>query len=54
MLSNYAKNIRDKYNISNGNVKKLIPTLSDKKNYVLHYKNLQLYLSLGMKFKKST
>ena len=28
---------------------KLIPNLSNKTNYVLHYRNLQLYLYLGMK-----
>ena len=31
---------------------KLIPTLKDKKVYVLHYRNLQLYLDLGLKIKK--
>ena len=31
---------------------KLIPTLRDKKEYVLHYHNLQLYLDLGLKIKK--
>ena len=31
---------------------KLIPNLGNKTNYVLHYKNLQLYLSLGMKLTK--
>ena len=31
---------------------KLMSTFHDKKNYVLHGKNLQLYLSLGMKLKK--
>ena len=31
---------------------KLIPNLGDKINYVLHYRNLQLYLSLGMKLTK--
>ena len=31
---------------------KLIPTLGDKKEYVLHYRNLQLYLDLGLKIKK--
>ena len=31
---------------------KLIPTLKDKKEYVLHYRNLQLYLDLGLKIKK--
>ena len=33
-------------------VKKLIPNLRDKKNYVVHYKTLMLYLSLGMELKK--
>ena len=28
------------------------PNLMDKTKYVLHYRNLQLYLSLGMKLKK--
>ena len=31
---------------------KLIPNLGGKTNYVLHYRNLQLYLSLGMKLTK--
>ena len=47
-----VKKIANKYNISTGLVKKLIPTLQDKKNYVLHYRNLQLYLDLGLKIKK--
>ena len=33
-------------------VKKLIPNLRDKNNYVVHYKTLIQYLSLGMKLKK--
>ena len=52
MLSPYCKNIQEKFAISIGQVAKLVPTLPDKKNYVLHYRNLQLYLSLGMKLKK--
>ena len=52
MLSEYYKKIADKYNISIGLVSKLIPTLRDKKEYVLHYRNLQLYLDLGLKIKK--
>ena len=30
-------------------VKKLIPNLSNKKNYVIHYENLKQYLDLGLK-----
>ena len=52
MLSAYCKKIAKKYNISTGLVSKLIPTLRDKKKYVLHYRNLQLYLDLGLKIKK--
>ena len=52
MLSNYCETIRQKYNITIGQVKKLIPTLSNREKYVLHYRNLQLYLDFGFKFKK--
>ena len=52
MLSGYCKKIAEKYNISIGLVSKLIPTLRDKKEYVLHYRNLQLYVDLGLKIKK--
>ena len=52
MLSDYCKKIADKYEIKVGDVMKLIPNLGDKTNYVLHYRNLQLYLSLGMKLTK--
>ena len=33
-------------------VEKLVPNLYNKNSYVLHYRNLQLYLSLGMKLTK--
>ena len=52
MLSDYCKKIADEYGIKVGDVKKLIPNLGNKTNYVLYYKNLQLYLSLGMKLTK--
>ena len=52
MLSDYCKKISDEYKISTGLVQKLIPTLSNKKNYVLHYRNLQLYIDLGLKLTK--
>ena len=49
MLSKYWKRIADKYEIKVGDVKKLTQNLGNKTNYVVHYRNLQLYLSLGMK-----
>ena len=52
MLSKYCKEIADKYEIKVGDVKKLIPNLFNKTNYVVHYRNLQLHLSLGMKVTK--
>ena len=42
----------NKYEIKVGYVKKLIPNLGNKNNYVVHYRNLQLYLSLGMNLTK--
>ena len=52
MLSPYCKTIQEKFGVTIGRVAKLTPTLTEKKNYVLHYRNLQLYLSLGLKLKK--
>ena len=52
MLSKYCKKIADKYEIKVGDVKKLISNLGNKTNYVVHYRNLQLYLSLEMKLTK--
>ena len=51
MLSDYCKKIAGKYGIK-VDVEKLIPNLGNKTNYVLHYRDLQLYLSLGMKLTK--
>ena len=52
VLSAYCRKIADKYDIKVGDVKKLVPNLNNKTKYVLHYRNLQLYLSLGMKLTK--
>ena len=51
-LSKYCKSIADKYEIKVGDVKKIISILGNKTNYVVHYRNLQLYLSLGVKLTK--
>ena len=52
MLSKYCKKIADKCEIKVSNVKKLIPNLGNKTNYVVYYRNLQLYLSSGIQLTK--
>ena len=52
MLSDYCRDIKNKFKIGNGRVHKLIPTLNDKERYALHERNLELYLSLGLRLKK--
>ena len=52
MLSKYCKKIADKYEITVEDIKKLIPNLGNKSNYVVYYRNLQLYLPLGRKLTK--
>ena len=52
MLSKYCSDIAKEYGIKIGGITKLVPNLRNKKKYVIHYKNLQLSLSLGMKLIK--
>ena len=52
MLSKYCSDIAKEYGIIVGGVKKLVPSLSNKSKYVVQYRNLQLYLSLGIKLTK--
>ena len=51
-LSDYRLEIANAHNIITGTVKKLVPNLMNKNNYVIHYRNLQQCLELGMKLKK--
>ena len=53
MLLDYCKRTADEYGIKVGDVEKLILNLGNKTNYVFHYRNLQLYLSLGMQLTKT-
>ena len=52
MLSKYCFSIANENRIKFGGVNKLVPNLRNKSKYVVHYRNLQLYLSLGMKLAK--
>ena len=52
MLSDYSREILGREGMTIGKVEKLIPNLRDKEKYVLHYRNLQLYLKLCLKLKK--
>ncbi len=45
MLSSYAKSFDNRSKPT----KKLVPNLMNKKNYVCHYRNLQLYVRHGLK-----
>ena len=52
MLSPYCQKIAEQFGVKIGLVEKLVPTLFNKERYVLHYRNLQLYMSLGLKLTK--
>ena len=52
MLSDICKKNANKYGIKVADFKKLVPSLGNKTNYALHYRDLQLYLSLGIKLTK--
>ena len=52
MLSEYQLKIADFYNIPISNVKKLVPNFFHKEKYVIHYENLQLYLTLALNLQK--
>ena len=51
-LSDCQFSLKEQYNIPEAKVPKLLQTLFDKKNYVVHYKLLQLYVQLGLRITK--
>ena len=52
MMSPYQQKLIEELGITSFETEKLVPNLMNKSRYVLHYGNLQLYLSLGMKITK--
>ena len=51
-MSKYCLKNASVYNITTRTVKKLVPNLMNKNNYVIPYRNLQQCLELGIKLKK--
>ena len=52
MLSQYSKEIKNKLDMGNPKVKKLVPYLFDTETYVVHFRNLKFYLAYGLKLIK--
>ena len=50
--SPYRQELARRLCLTKDKTEKLLLTLRDKEKYVTHYRNLQLYLSLGMRLKK--
>ena len=51
-MSPYQQRLINELGITSFETEKLVPNLMDKSRYVLHYRNLQLYLSLGLRIVK--
>lgn len=52
MLSPYQRQLLRDLKLGETSMRKLVPNLNSKSDYVVHYRNLQLYLALGMKITK--
>ena len=51
-MSDYQKSLIKDLDLKPPKCNKLLLTLQDKNNYVVHYRNLQSYLKQGMKLKR--
>ena len=49
-LSPYCLELKKEHDIKTGGINQLVPNLMPKYNYVVHYRNLQYYLSQGLIF----
>ena len=52
ILSPYSRENAKKFDIKTGTINKLVPNLMAKEKYVVHYRNLQYFLSEGLILKK--
>ena len=52
ILSPYSRENVKKFDIKTGTINKLVPNLMAKEKYVVHYRNLQYFLSEGLILKK--
>ena len=52
MLSSYSQENAKKFYIKTGTINTLVLNLMAKEKYVVHYRNLQYYLSEGLVLKK--
>ena len=52
ILEKYCFNIANEYRIKIGGFNKLVPNLGNESKFVVHHRNLQLNLSLGMQLTK--
>lgn len=51
-MSDYQKKLIENLDLKPPNSEKLLLTLQNKNNYVVHYRNFQFYLKQGMKLRK--
>ena len=51
MLSPYCRELKASLSCISGTTEKLVPNLNNKRRYILHYRNLRLYLELGMQLR---
>ena len=51
-MSDYQNKLMEDLELKHSDSVKLLLTLEDKNNYVVHYRNLQFYLKQGMKLKR--